>query len=349
MTDMDGSDDDGDSADPLEERQFQAAGTDHGQRLDRVLAAHVAEFSRSYLQQLVAGGAARVNGAVTLRSAHKLQVGDHVAITLLPTPESRAFRPQSMPLVVLHEDDDLLVIDKPAGLVVHPAPGHWGGTLLNGLLARDERAAGLPRAGIVHRLDKDTSGVLVVARSLRAVERLRAAFAARRVHREYVALAHGTWRGPPERDITGAIGRDPHRRVRMAVLDPAVHPAKSARTTVRLLHNGAATCLVRCRLHTGRTHQIRVHLAHVGHPLLADALYGGAPALGMARQALHARRLALAHPVSGEPLEFLAPVPADLRAALAAGGFTMDLLAGPGPASLPSSRSTAQDEPDAGP
>ena len=332
MTDTDGLDDDPDGEDLAEQRQFQATGADHGQRLDRVLAAHVAEFSRSYLQQLVAAGAAQVNGAVSTRAAQKLRAGDCVSITLRPTPESRAFRPQRMPLAVLYEDDDLLVVDKPAGLVVHPAPGHWGGTLLNGLLARDERAAGLLRAGLVHRLDKDSSGALVVARSQRAAERLRAAFAAHRVQREYVALAHGIWQGPPVLDISGAIGRDPYRRVRMAVLDPAVHGTRSARTTVQLLQNGAAVCLLRCRLHTGRTHQIRVHLAQLGHPLLADPLYGGAPALGMARQALHARRLALAHPISGEPLEFLAPVPADLRAALAAGGFTMDLLERPWPA-----------------
>ncbi|MCK9515879.1 MAG: RluA family pseudouridine synthase [Ottowia sp.] len=312
-----------------EDRLFQAASADHAQRLDRVLAAHVAEFSRSYLQQLIAEGAARVNGAVSTRAARKVHAGDRIAITLRPTPESRAFQPQAVPLVVVHEDDDLLVINKPAGLVVHPAPGHWGGTLLNGLLARDGRAAALPRAGIVHRLDKDTSGLLAVARSPRAAEQLTAAFAARRVQREYLALAHGTWRGPEQREINAAIGRDPYRRLRMAVLDPQLHAARAARTSVRLLHNGAATCLLRCQLHTGRTHQIRVHLAHLGHPLLADALYGGAPALGMVRQALHARRLALAHPVSGEPLAFVAPLPEDLQAALAAGGFTMAVLDGP--------------------
>lgn len=333
MTDENGLDDEQDAAQETEQRQFLAAAADHGQRLDRVLAAHVAEFSRSYLQQLLAGGAAEVNGEVTRRAAHRVHAGDRVTIVLRPTPESRAFRPQPVPLAVLYEDDDLLVINKPAGLVVHPAPGHWGGTLLNGLLARDARAGTLQRAGIVHRLDKDTSGALVVARSARAAERLRADFAARRVQREYLALAQGPWRGAPLQDFTGAIGRDPYRRLRMAVLDPAVHAARSARTTVQLLHNGAQVCLLRCHLHTGRTHQIRVHLAHAGHPLLGDTVYGGAPALGMTRQALHALRVALAHPVSGAPLEFLAPVPADLQAALAAAGFTMDVLARPWPAS----------------
>lgn len=317
----------------MEDRWIQVAGRDHGQRLDRVLAMHVTEFSRSYLQQLITEGAARINGTVTTRAAQKLHAGDRIGITLRPTPESRAFRPQPVPLVVIHEDADLLVINKPAGLVVHPAPGHWGGTLLNGLLARDRHAEQLPRAGIVHRLDKDTSGLLVVARTPLAMERLGVAFAEHRVQREYLALAQGTWQGPPEREVSAAIGRDPYRRLRRAVLDPDRHVAKSARTSVRLLCNGSAACLLCCQLHTGRTHQIRVHLAHLGHPLVADALYGGTPALGMTRQALHARRLALVHPVSGEPLEFQVPVPADFQAALDTGGFTMAMRGGTSQAS----------------
>lgn len=311
------------TANSVEHRRLKVTADDHGLRLDRVLARHIPEFSRSYLQQLMSEGATRVNGAPVVRAAHRVRAGDRLCIALRPTPESRAFRPQRMALAVVYEDDDLLVIDKPAGLVVHPAPGHWGGTLLNGLLARDERAAALVRAGIVHRLDKDTSGLLVVARSQQAMEQLVAAFAARAVQREYLAIAHGAWQGAAQRIIDAPIGRDPHRRIRMAVLDPRLHAAKPARTTVQLLQAGPHASLLRCRLHTGRTHQIRVHLAHVGHPLLADPVYGGAPALGLTRQALHARRLALVHPRTGQPLEFLAPLPPDMRAALTAGGFTI--------------------------
>ncbi len=306
------------SAADAEWRALTVPATHHGDRLDRALAALVPEFSRSYLSQLVADGAARLNGAAVVKPAHKLRAGDRLEIELRPTPMSQAFVPQAIPLTVLHEDQHLAVIDKPAGLVVHPAPGHWSGTLLNALLARDARAAQLPRAGIVHRLDKDTSGLLVVARSRAAMDALVARIAARQVTREYLALAHRPWRGPAEREIEAPIGRDVRNRLRMAVVDLARQPGKPAQTRIELLRNAEQGCLLRCLLRTGRTHQIRVHLAHLGHPLVADALYGGAPAAGMARQALHARRLAFEHPITGQALDFQAPLPADLAAALAA-------------------------------
>jgi len=236
---------------------------------------------------------------------------------------SQAFVPQAMPLAVVYEDEHLAVIDKPAGLVVHPAPGHWSGTLLNGLLARDDKARQLPRAGIVHRLDKDTSGLMVVARSRPAMDALVARIAAREVRREYLALAHRPWSGPAQREVDAPIGRDPRNRLRMAVVDLERNAGKPAQTLFTLLQNAEPFCLLRCLLRTGRTHQIRVHLAHLGHPLVADALYGGAPAAGLARQALHARRLAFAHPITGQALDFSAPLPADLAAALAACGLTM--------------------------
>jgi 23S rRNA pseudouridine1911/1915/1917 synthase len=293
----------------------------HGERLDRALAQMVAEFSRNYLRQLIESGAARVNGASAAKPAQKVRAGDQLSVELRPTPMSQAFVPQAMALSVVHEDDDLLVIDKPAGLVVHPAPGNWSGTLLNGLLARDGRAALLPRAGIVHRLDKDTSGLMVVARSRPAMDKLVAQIGAREVRREYLALAHRPWSGAPEREVDAAMGRDPRNRLRMAVVDLERQPGKLAQTRFELMANAEHGCLVRCLLRTGRTHQIRVHMAHVGHPLVADALYGGAPAAGMARQALHARRLALAHPVSGQALDFEAPLPADMAQALSAWGL----------------------------
>ncbi len=306
------------SAADAEWRALTVPATHHGDRLDRALAALVPEFSRSYLSQLVADGAARLNGAAVAKPAHKLRAGDRLEIELRPTPMSQAFVPQAMPLTVLYEDEHLAVIDKPAGLVVHPAPGHWSGTLLNALLARDARAAQLPRAGIVHRLDKDTSGLLVVARSRATMDALVARIGARQVTREYLALAHRPWRGPAEREVEAPIGRDARNRLRMAVVDLARQPGKPAQTRIELLGNAEPGCLLRCLLRTGRTHQIRVHLAHLGHPLVADALYGGAPAAGMARQALHARRLAFEHPITGQALDFQAPLPADLAAALAA-------------------------------
>jgi 23S rRNA pseudouridine1911/1915/1917 synthase len=222
---------------------------------------------------------------------------------------------------VVHEDEHLLVIAKPAGLVVHPAPGNWSGTLLNGLLARDPGARMLPRAGIVHRLDKDTSGLMVVARTRPAMERLVAMIAAREVSRQYMALAHRPWEGAAQRRVDAAIGRDPRNRLRMAVVDLQRHPGKPAATVVRRIQEAEAGCAVLCTLETGRTHQIRVHLAHIGHPLVADPLYGGAPAAGLDRQALHAFRLAFAHPATGEPLVLHAPLPPDLRAAWAAWGL----------------------------
>jgi 23S rRNA pseudouridine1911/1915/1917 synthase len=303
-----------------ETRPFAIAAAQHGQRLDRALAALVPEFSRSYLQQLIEDGAVRIHGVPQAKAAHKVRAGEAGTIELRPTPQSQAFRAESIPLVVLHEDEHLLVVDKPAGLVVHPAPGNWSGTLLNALLGRDAKAAALPRAGIVHRLDKDTSGLMVVARTRAAMDRLVAMIAAREVARQYLALAHRPWSGPAARRIEAPIGRDPRNRLRMAVVDER-HPGKPAATRVELVAQAEAGCLLRCTLETGRTHQIRVHLAHVGHPLVADPLYGGAPAAGLARQALHACRLAFAHPHDGRPLAFHAPPPDDLQAALRAWGL----------------------------
>jgi 23S rRNA pseudouridine1911/1915/1917 synthase len=205
-----------------------------------------------------------------------------------------------------------LVVHKPAGLVVHPAAGNWSGTLLNGLLARDPAAARLPRAGIVHRLDKDTSGLMVVGRSLEAVTALVRDMAARKIHRHYLALVHGDVGGKPF-SIDAPVGRDPAVRVRMAVTPQG----KPARTDVAPVAFREGVSAVRCQLHTGRTHQIRVHLASRGNPLVADAVYGGRPALGLQRQALHAAELELEHPVTRALLTFRAPAPADFAGAWA--------------------------------
>nr|WP_229722944.1 RluA family pseudouridine synthase [Xylophilus rhododendri] len=315
------SETDADPADSSEQRDFSVPAALHGDRLDRALTAAAPEFSRSYLQQRIAAGDVRLNGAVASKASGKVRATDRIEIDLRPTLQTQAFLPEDIPLDVVYEDEDLLVVNKPAGLVVHPAPGNWRGTLLNALLARHPAAATLPRAGIVHRLDKDTSGLMVVARSRRAMDALVKAIAARDVSRQYLALAHRPWKGAEERDIESPIGRDARNRLRMAVVDLARQPGKTARTHFQLLANAAEGCWVQCALYTGRTHQIRVHLASIGHSLVSDALYGGGPAGGMQRQALHAFRLAFEHPVDGRPLAFEAAPPADLMAALAAWGL----------------------------
>lgn len=310
-----------------EQREFTIGADEHGMRLDKALVCRVPEFSRSYLQQLLEQGAVRLNGRADAKPAHKVRLGDALLVQMRPTEQSQAFRPEAMPLVVVHEDEHILVIDKPAGLVVHPAAGHWSGTLLNGLLGRDAQAALLPRAGIVHRLDKDTSGLMVVARTRAAMDALSRAIAAREVGRRYLALAWGRWTPGLTRTIEAPIGRDPRNRLRMATVNLALHPGKAARTDVLGLATDSRFSLVRCTLHTGRTHQIRVHLASIGHPLVADALYGGAPAVDMHRQALHAYALALVHPVTGVAMHWQAAPPPDLRDALEALGMSGVALA----------------------
>lgn len=291
-----------------------------GERLDKVLARVFPEFSRSRLQTWVEAGRVRVNGMPSkVRQAVPLDAVIELEPDLLP--EQLAFAPEPLELDIVYEDDALVVIDKPAGLVVHPAAGNWSGTILNGLLHRyGEAAAGLPRAGIVHRLDKDTSGLMVVARTLEAQTDLVRQLQARTVKRRYVALVWGAT--PDEGTIDAPIGRDPRERTRMAVVAGAA--GKPARTHFRrideTLWNRQPISAVHCDLETGRTHQIRVHCAHIGHPLLGDPLYGNARGRrstiplpgGFARQALHAWRLGLIHPATGRAMQWRAEVPADM-------------------------------------
>ncbi|HEX3140687.1 MAG TPA: RluA family pseudouridine synthase [Rhizobacter sp.] len=294
------------------ERRTTVVGREfHGLRLDKVLVAMADEFSRNHLQNLIEQGHVSVDGVVANSASRKVAAGQQIALDLVPTPESRAFRAEALALDIVFEDDHVMVVNKPAGLVVHPAAGNWSGTLLNGVLAHHDLAATLPRAGIVHRLDKETSGLMVVGKTLPAVTNLVRAIAAREVHREYLALIHGHLALESFR-VDAPLARDPQSRVRMAVVASG-KPAQTDVTRLAVAETAdGPVSAVRCKLHTGRTHQIRVHLASRGYPLVADQMYGGRPALGMGRQALHAVRLGFAHPQTDEMLWFNAELPADL-------------------------------------
>ncbi|WP_019141114.1 RluA family pseudouridine synthase [Noviherbaspirillum massiliense] len=283
-----------------------------GERLDKVLSRLVPQYSRSRLQQWIDGGHVTLDGRPARTKT--IVLGDEeVVVRPQLAPEDRAFAPEPMDLPILHEDAAILVIDKPAGLVVHPAAGNWSGTLLNGLLHHVPALAGVPRAGIVHRLDKDTTGLMVVTKSLEAQTDLVRQLQARSVKRDYLALV---W-GMPQigGKVEAPIGRHPRDRIRMAV--SRHESAKPAITHYERLAtgklDGRPVSLLRCKLETGRTHQIRVHMQSIGFPLVGDALYGK-PHLAAVfpRQALHAYRLGLIHPASHAMCEWQAPMPADL-------------------------------------
>ncbi len=292
-----------------------------GERLDRILAAHHADRSRATYQRWIAEGRVELDGAIASASARP-RAGQQIRVRPAPPPPSDA-EPEAIPLAVLYQDDDLVVIDKPAGMVVHPAPGHAGGTLVNALLHHFGALPGedAARPGIVHRLDAHTSGVMVVARTAAAREGLMAAFATHAIERSYLAIAVGH---PPDAITYETLhGRHPHDRKRFTT---KVTRGKRALTRVEVLERLHGAALVRCTLETGRTHQIRVHLAEHGAPLLGDPVYGkrskdprvraAADALG--RQALHAAVLGFAHPITSAPLRFETPPPDDFRRALEA-------------------------------
>ncbi len=285
-----------------------------GERLDRALAL-LTGWSRAEVARMIDDGAVLVAGQPVAKS-HRLEVGALVELLAEPAPAAPP-GPEPVPLDVRFADDDLVVLSKPAGLVVHPGAGHAGGTLVNGLLQRFPELSGVgdpARPGIVHRLDRDTSGLMLVARSRRAYDSLVGALARREVDRRYLALVWGRFEAP-RGVIDAPIGRSPTRRTRMAVRDEG----RAARTAYEVRHEyeSPAVSLLECRLETGRTHQLRVHLSAVGHSVVGDAAYrGDRPSLPLGRPFLHAYELALDHPATGERLAFEDPLPAELATVL---------------------------------
>jgi 23S rRNA pseudouridine1911/1915/1917 synthase len=288
-----------------------------GQRLDQALANLLPDYSRSRLKGWIESGEVLVDGKAR-RPRDKVFGGEAVEVTAA-LPEESAAKPQSIPLAIVHEDKHVLVIDKPAGLVVHPGAGNPDSTLQNALLAYDPRLAVLPRAGIVHRLDKDTSGLLIIARTLPAHTALVRMLEERSIHREYEAVCRGVMTAGGT--VDAPIDRHPTDRVRMAIREGG----RAAVSHYRVIRRFRAHTHVRVQLETGRTHQIRVHLAHIGYPIVGDKVYGGRLALpkgaseelrsalrSFPRQALHAARLQLEHPITGKPLEAAAPLPPDM-------------------------------------
>lgn len=288
-----------------------------GQRLDQVLAEQLPDYSRSRIKTWIVQDLVTVNGTVVNKPREKMMGDEHIVVRVQVEDENR-FVPQNIPLDIVYEDDDLIVINKPAGLVVHPGAGNPDGTVLNALLYHYPPIAQVPRAGIIHRLDKDTTGLMVVAKTIPAQTRLVSALQKRKITREYEAIAFGIM-------TKGGTVDEPMARHTTKRTQMAVHPmGKPAVTHYRIMARFRNYTRLRLRLETGRTHQIRVHMAHIAHPLLGDPVYGGRPRppknasedflavlRAFKRQALHAVMLRLEHPISGELMEWFAPLPAD--------------------------------------
>jgi len=312
-------------------RTFQVGSPSAGTRLDLFLAGACSDLSRSRIQKLIAEGAVRVDGGEVRRARH-VRAGEEVTVEVAE-PREILLEPEAIPLSILYEDDELLAIDKPPGLVVHPAPGHPSGTLVNALLHHVRDLAGIGgelRPGIVHRLDRDTSGVLLVAKTDRAHQMLSRQMRRRTLRKEYLAVVAGVPR-VRKGEVALAIGRDPRDRKRMKAFRATGEEAPAGTRTARTLYEierewpALGVTQLRCRLVTGRTHQIRVHLAAAGLPIVGDPVYGrarfpkvrdaelAAALTGFPRQALHAERVEFHHPATQELVEIVAPVPADLR------------------------------------
>nr|WP_315258371.1 RluA family pseudouridine synthase [uncultured Duganella sp.] len=313
----------GDDEDGLAPIELHLAPEHCGQRLDKVISGLVPQFSRGRLQTWITDGFVSVDGKPAKSTKDTVYGDEKVIILPQPEPEDEAFKPEPIELNIVFEDDHLIVVNKPAGLVVHPGAGNWSGTLLNGLLHHCPQLSGVPRAGIVHRLDKDTSGLMVVGKTLAAQTDLVRQLAARTVKREYFAVVWGTPR--ISGTIDAAMGRHPRDRIKMAVSTGM--GSKPAITHYQLLSSGKLgegrpVSLVQCRLETGRTHQIRVHMQSIGFPLVGDTVYGKQHLADyFPRQALQARRLGLVHPATGEQCEWLVPLAKDFAELLARAGI----------------------------
>jgi len=301
-----------------EERVFAIQPGEAGQRLDRYLAFILSDISRTAAQQLIADGAVLVNGH-TSKPGYTIRNGDEVLVVMrTPKPQSSNPKPQLLPLDVVYEDSDLLVVNKAAGMVVHPAPGHSDDTLVNALLAyypNLQDAEGGMRPGIVHRLDKDTSGLILVAKNTRTQMALAEQMKRHEITKRYLALVEGVV-ALDAGSIDAPIGRDPHHRQQMAITATS---SREARTHFRVLQRFARHTLLLLQLETGRTHQIRVHLKAVGHPVVGDAVYGASGTQrdhALSRQFLHAYQLQFVHPITGAPMELEAPLPEDLEVVL---------------------------------
>lgn len=309
-----------------EQRFFSPTSEQANQRLDRYLASAMPDFSRSRIQTLIENGHVQVEGHVMKSASLRIKEGETIRIDV-PEPESLDVKAVKMDIAVVFEDAHLLVIDKPAGLTVHPAPGHSDDTLVNALLAHCGASlsgiGGVMRPGIVHRLDKDTSGLMVVAKHDEAHQALSAQLVSREMKRQYVACVWGAFI-PPYGTITGAIGRSEKNRKKMTIVKKGGKEARTHYKTIEQFYYKelAIASLVQCDLDTGRTHQIRVHMAHNGHAVVGDPLYGSTPpkarmpldlAREFPRQALHARSLSFIHPKTGQPVEFSSNIPDDMN------------------------------------
>ncbi len=293
-----------------------------GTRLDLVLSAGLEDYSRSFIQKLFEKGGISVNGVICTSKKYKCSAGDRVEITI-PEPEKLEAEAEDIPINVVYEDEDLIVVDKPAGMVVHPAPGNYSGTLVNALLYHcgDQLSSinGVIRPGIVHRIDKDTSGLLMAAKNDRAHLGLARQLEEHSINRRYRAIVYNNIK-EDEGTVDEPIGRDPRNRLRNAVIKdgmPGFESARNAVTHYKVLERFGKFTLVEAKLETGRTHQIRVHMAYIKHPLLGDELYGPAKNKeGAKRQMLHAGVLGFVHPVKGEYMEFESPLPEDFQKVL---------------------------------
>lgn len=306
----------------LETIEFNINEETKGTRLDLVLSAGLENYSRSFLQKLFEAGNVSVNGQVCNEKKHKCSQGDKVEI-IIPEPETLNVEAEDIPLDIVYEDDEVIVVNKPAGMVVHPAPGNYRGTLVNALMHHcgDNLSSinGVVRPGIVHRIDKNTSGILMVAKTDRAHTSLSQQLAEHSITRKYRAIVYSNIK-EDEGTVDAPIGRDPSNRLRNAVIhegSPGSASARHAVTHYKVLERFGTFTLIEAALETGRTHQIRVHMSYIRHPLLGDELYGPAKnKLGAKRQMLHAGVLGFVHPVTGEYMEFRCPLPEDFETVL---------------------------------